>query len=483
MAQAPDTDSPKRKRKGASVVVWLLMAMLVTGLGGFGITNYGGGATAIGTVGARDISVTQYARALQSEVNAFSAQMGTQIPLQDALNIGLDQQVRQKLVTTTALDGEADRVGLSVGDARVAEEITANTAFRGASGTFDRETYRFTLRNNNLTEAEFEGALRDDLSRALLQGVVSGGFAGEGTLTDTLYTHIAERRGFSLLQLTEADLTQPLPAATEADLQAHYEANVAAFTRPEAKRITYAALLPEKLASTMPVDDAELKKLYETHRDDLVRPERRLVERLVFGTEDEAKAAKARLDAGEAFEKIVEERGLKLLDIDLGDVSKPELGAAGIVRHAIVIVGGGTSGWMTAATLSKALSDRYTITLVESDEIGILGVGEGTFPIIRKTMSRIGLDESTLIREADATFKQGIRFNNWKKNPADDPHDTYFHPFQVASQHTDMDLLPYWLLGVAGDIPWAEACTVQERVVEWQGKGMPRQWSSNGKRS
>ena len=163
MAQAPDTDSPKRKRKGASVVVWLLMAMLVTGLGGFGITNYGGGATAIGTVGARDISVTQYARALQSEVNAFSAQMGTQIPLQDALNIGLDQQVRQKLVTTTALDGEADRVGLSVGDARVAEEITANTAFRGASGTFDRETYRFTLRNNNLTEAEFEGALRDDL--------------------------------------------------------------------------------------------------------------------------------------------------------------------------------------------------------------------------------------------------------------------------------------------------------------------------------
>lgn len=335
MAQAPDTDSPKRKRKGASVVVWLLMAMLVTGLGGFGITNYGGGATAIGTVGARDISVTQYARALQSEVNAFGAQMGTQIPLQDALNIGLDQQVRQKLVTTTALDGEADRVGLSVGDARVAEEITANTAFRGASGTFDRETYRFTLRNNNLTEAEFEGALRDDLSRALLQGAVSGGFVGEGTLTDTLYTHIAERRGFSLLQLTEADLTQPLPAATEADLQAHYEANVAAFTRPEAKRITYAALLPEALAAEMPVDDAALQALYTQREAEFVQPERRLVERLVFPTEEEAQAARARLDAGEAFETLVAERGLQLLDIDMGDVGQAELGAAGEAVFAL----------------------------------------------------------------------------------------------------------------------------------------------------
>ena len=121
----------------------------------------------------------------------------------------------------------------------------------------------------------------------------------------------------------------------------------------------------------------------------------------------------------------------------------------------VLIVGGGTAGWITAAYMARMLAadtpGGVSITLVESDEIGILGVGEGTFPIIRKTMSRIGLDESELIREADATFKQGIRFNHWKKNPADHPHDTYFHPFQVCSQHTDMDLLPYWLLGVAGD--------------------------------
>jgi len=146
------------------------------------------------------------------------------------------------------------------------------------------------------------------------------------------------------------------------------------------------------------------------------------------------------------------------------------------MSKSVLIVGGGTAGWTTAAYMAKMLAadspGGVSITLVESDEIGILGVGEGTFPIIRKTMSRIGLDESELIRHADATFKQGIRFNNWKNNPNDVPEDTYFHPFQVASQHTDMDLLPYWLLGVAGDVPWAEACTVQERVVD--GKLAPK---------
>jgi len=70
-----------------------------------------------------------------------------------------------------------------------------------------------------------------------------------------------------------------------------------------------------------------------------------------------------------------------------------------------------------------------------------------------------------LIRDADATFKQGIRFQGWKTNPRPGVDDYYIHPFQVCSQHTDMDLVPYWLLGGAGNMPWAEACSVQARVI------------------
>jgi len=139
------------------------------------------------------------------------------------------------------------------------------------------------------------------------------------------------------------------------------------------------------------------------------------------------------------------------------------------MRKRVLIVGGGTAGWITACYLAKMLAADQPggaeITLVESEDIGIIGVGEGTFPSIRKTLAGIGLDEAVLIREGNATFKQGIRFNGWVSGlPAD--RDSYFHPFQVAHQHSGIDLLPYWLLGVAGDKTWADVSTVQKRVVE-----------------
>jgi tryptophan halogenase len=140
------------------------------------------------------------------------------------------------------------------------------------------------------------------------------------------------------------------------------------------------------------------------------------------------------------------------------------------MRKRVIIVGGGTAGWITAAYLAKVLSDGLPagldITLVEAPDIGIIGVGEGTFPSIRKTFARIGLDEDTLIREASATYKQGIRFVNWKGVGDAEGRDAYFHPFQISAQHTDFDLLPYWLLGIAGDASWESVGTVQQRIAD-----------------
>ncbi len=335
MATKAPTEDGKRKRKGANVVVWVLMGMVIVGVSGFGVSNFGGGVTSIGTVGGRDISTTEYARALQQETAALNAQVGQTIPFTQAQAFGLDARVRQQLVVKTALDVETERLGLSVGDARVAQELTAMDAFKGITGQFDRETYRFALENSNLSEPEFETGLRDDLSRTILQGAVVGGFAAPAPLTDTLYAYVAERRGLTLLRLTEADLSAPPADPTEAELKAHYDANIAEFTKPEAKRITYAALLPEGLAETMIVDEAELRKIYDDRIDDYVQPERRLVERLVYPDQAAADAAKARLDAGETFETLVADRGLTLDDIDLGDLSKPELGAAGDAVFAL----------------------------------------------------------------------------------------------------------------------------------------------------
>jgi peptidyl-prolyl cis-trans isomerase D len=333
---AKDTDDTARKKgKGSQIVIFGLLAMLVLGLGGFGITNFSGGMTAIGTVGHRDITVNRYVRALQAELNAFSAQTGQPVPMSQAVALGLDRQVLQSLIAQTAMDNEADRIGLSVGDETVATEVTRAPAFQGTAGSFDRETYRFALDRANMTEAEFEADLRADLARQLFTGAISGGFVAPAAVTDAFYAYIAERRGFSMLRLTAADLAAPVADPTDEVLEAYYTDNIARFTAPEAKRITYASLLPEAIAADQPVDDATLRALYQDRIGDFVQPEKRLVERLVYPSQEEAEAAKARLDAGETFEALVAERGLTLDDIDLGDVSKADLGPAGEAVFAL----------------------------------------------------------------------------------------------------------------------------------------------------
>lgn len=330
MAKTPDHEDVKRpKGKVKEAAVWLMMAMLILGLGGFGVTSFSGGVTRVGSVGDVDITTDDYARALQTQVAQFSQRIGQPISTQEALAFGVDRQVLQGLITRAALDNEAARIGLSVGDEVVATELMQMDAFKGISGSFDRDAYRFQLDRTNQTEAQFETNLRRDVARELMQGAVVGGFVAPDALTDTLYAWIGERRGFSMLRLGEADLAEPLAEPTEEELRAHYDAHVDRFTRPEAKRITYASLLPEAIAKDMPVDDALLKEMYEDRIDEFVLPERRIVERLVYPDQAAADAARARLDAGADFEDLVAERGLTLEAIDLGDMTRDELGEAG----------------------------------------------------------------------------------------------------------------------------------------------------------
>jgi tryptophan halogenase len=106
----------------------------------------------------------------------------------------------------------------------------------------------------------------------------------------------------------------------------------------------------------------------------------------------------------------------------------------------IVIVGGGTAGWMTAASLSTILNGRYNIRLVESEEIGIVGVGEATIPMIQRFNRVLGIDENEFMRETMGSFKLGVEFVNWGKLG-----DRYMHGFGRLGQ--DLATVPfdqYW---------------------------------------
>ncbi len=107
----------------------------------------------------------------------------------------------------------------------------------------------------------------------------------------------------------------------------------------------------------------------------------------------------------------------------------------------VVIVGGGTAGWMTASLLAKILGKTLNITLVESDKIGIVGVGEATIPPIVNFNSAIGIDEKAFIKETKGTIKLGIEFNNWNQDG-----DSYMHAFgSIGKKFPFCDFHHFWL--------------------------------------
>ncbi len=317
------------KNSISKTFVWILMGLLFVGLAGFGATSLTGTIRTVAQVGDESISVDAYVRELQREIRAVEAQTGQALQMSQARELGLEQLALSRLTALAALDNEVGQLGLSIGDENLQDEIVSIPAFQGVNGTFDREAYRFQLEQIGMTDTEFESDLRKESSRTIVQGAIIGGVEMPATLTDTLTDYIGARRSFTVATLGADALETPVGDPTDAQIQAYYDENTDQFTLPRTKRLTYAILSPEMLLDTVEVDEDTLRRLYDERADEYQQPERRLVERLNFPDEDSANNAKAQLEVGgTTFEQLVRERELELSDIDLGDVTRDDLGEA-----------------------------------------------------------------------------------------------------------------------------------------------------------
>jgi len=139
----------------------------------------------------------------------------------------------------------------------------------------------------------------------------------------------------------------------------------------------------------------------------------------------------------------------------------------------VVIVGGGSAGWLTAGIIAADhpadAPHGLQVTLIESPDVAPIGVGEGTWPSMRDTLRRIGVSETAFFRECDAAFKQGSLFRGWRE-PAGD--DYYFHPFVLPQGYGETDLVGPWQAGFA-QVPFADLVSFQPHLCA-QGRA-PKQ--------
>ncbi len=345
--------------------VWILMGLLMLGLAGFGAVNLSGTARTVAVVGDQTVSVDAYARELQREIRAVEAQTGQTLPIQQVRALGIDQLALSRLISLASIDNEVASLGVSIGDENLQKEIVTIPAFQGVDGSFDREGYRFALEQAGLSEPQFEDDLRRESARTLVQGAIIGGVQMPTVMTDTIANYVAARRSFTVATLSSELLDAPVATPTDAQIQTFYDENTEQFFLPETKRLTYAVLSPDMVLDQVTVDDSAVKKLFEDRAVDFNQPERRLVERLVFGDTAKATDAKAQLEVGgTTFEQLVQDRGLALSDVDLGDLTVEELGeAAEVVFGAQVgdVVGPLTSDLGPALfRINGTLAERIT---------------------------------------------------------------------------------------------------------------------------
>lgn len=129
--------------------------------------------------------------------------------------------------------------------------------------------------------------------------------------------------------------------------------------------------------------------------------------------------------------------------------------------QSVVIVGGGTAGWMTASYLATTFGPEFKITLIESSSVGRIGVGEATFSTVRRFFERLGLDEAVWLPRCAGGYKLGIRFEGWRT-----PGSHFYHGFEELRRVEGFSLAEWWLSGMEAPRPFDQACFLLHQLCE-----------------
>jgi len=239
----------------------LLMGALTLSFVVWGIADVftGTSTSAVASVGGTDIGPAEFQRAYRNFLRNESQRSGSEITPEMAEKMGLGQVVLQQMLSRTAVDNEAQKLGLTASDAALVQEVRSIPAFRGTLGQFDRQTFTQVIARAGYSEEQFLGEMRQDLTRNQLNYAIEGNFQLPATYMQAIYQYSAEKRAADFVILTP-EQAGDVAAPSDATLEAYVKAHAGKYSTPEYRDVTYAAIMPADVADQVAVTDAQIQQ-------------------------------------------------------------------------------------------------------------------------------------------------------------------------------------------------------------------------------
>jgi len=346
-------------------VMGAVMGLLALSFAIWGINDIfrGFGRSTLAKVGGTEISIDAFRRTYNERLQALGRQFGRPLTPEQASGLGLERQVLSEMIGEAGLDQRARQMRLGISDADIAHLITADHAFQGPGGQFDRGKFEMLLRNAGYSEQRFVAEQRRVVLRRQIINTLSGDLPMPKAWFDAINQFEHEERSIEYVALGPAQAGE-IPQPTPEELDKYFEARRILFRAPETRKIVVVQALPSELAKWTEVSDADVKAAFDDHRSRYMTPERRQVEQIVFPNLQDAEAADARLKGGLAFAALAAERGLKQQDIDLGLVAKSALIDPAVADAAFTL----KEGEVSAPVQGRFGAVILTVTKIESEQ-------------------------------------------------------------------------------------------------------------------
>ena len=307
----------------------VLVAFIITGIG----DPFGGGpaATTVAEVAKDDISDAQLSSQFDRQL-ATVRQEQPGITAAQAVRGGMLEGVLERLIGSQALTAMGGKLGLGPSKRQVDAEIASIAAFRGPDGRFSEDVYRRTIGAQGLTEDMVRREIGGDVVRRQLLGLVDSIPMTPRKLAEPFTALQLEQRTIDIGAVPAQSF--PAPTLSDTDIEAFYKKNIANYTVPERRRLTYALIDSAEITKTVQVTDAALADYYKRHADEFAASETRTLRQVVVQDKAQADTIAKRVNAGEDFAAVAQEvAGYSETDMELGTLSRSTL--AGQTAEAV----------------------------------------------------------------------------------------------------------------------------------------------------